>query len=171
MRRSLRFTFSILLLASFCGCLTAYRWSSSVPEKMRTVFVPTFRNESDVTELGSVVTRQILREVQREGTFKIVRQNDAAVEIQGVVKHAKSGYSAGDRRSGMRLSEYILTVVATVSVIDRASGKVLIDNRRYRAVATYVSNQDRFTGERDASGRAADDLAQQIVDDLTSMQW
>lgn len=171
MRRSLLFVFSFLSVVTLCGCLTAYKWTSTVPEKMRTVFVPTFRNESDVTELGNVVTRQVLREVQREGTFKVVRQDDAAVEIQGAVKYAKGVYSAGDRRSGMRLSEYMLTVVAIVSVVDRVSGKVLIDNRRYKAVATYVSNQDRFTGDRDASGRAAEDLAQQIVDDLTSMQW
>jgi len=154
-----------------CGCITAYKWTSSVPEKMRTVSVPTFRNESNVTELGSVATRQILREIQREGTFKIKRSSDAAVEIQGTVKSANSGYSAGDRRSGMRLGEYLFRVVAEVSVIDRANGKVLVDNRRYTAVTTYVANQDRLTGERDASGRAAEDLAQQIVDDLTSMQW
>ena len=171
MRKSILFTFYFLLFTSLCGCLTAYKWTSSVPEKMRTVSVPTFRNESNVTELGNVATRQILREVQREGTFRIARKDDAAVEVQGVIKSATGGYSAGVRRSGARLSEYLFRVVAVVSVIDRVNGKVLVDNREYTAETTFVINRDRLTGERNASGRAADLLAQQIVDDLTNMQW
>lgn len=168
----MRKTFSVVAVAlTLCGCMTAYKWTSSVPEGMRTVSVPTFRNESDMTEIGNVTTRQILREIQREGTFKIARQADAAVEIQGVIKSASSGYSAGDRRSGSRLGEYLFTVVAVVSVIDRVNGRVLVNNRQYAASTTYVSNQDTMTAGRDASGRAAEDLALQIVDDLTSMQW
>jgi len=171
MRKSLLFHFSLLLLTCTCGCITAYKWTSSVPEKMRTVCVPTFRNESNVTELGTIVSRQILREVQREGSFKVARPADAAVEVQGIIKSAKSGYSAGDRRSGARLGEFMFTVVAVVSVIDRVNGRVLVNNREYRAVTTFVANQDKMTGERDASGRAAEELALQIVDDMTSMQW
>lgn len=171
MRKSLLFHFSLLLLTFTGGCITAYKWTSSVPEKMRTVCVPTFRNESNVTELGTIVSRQILREVQREGSFKVARPADAAVEVQGIIKSTRSGYCAGDRHSGARLGEYVFTVVAVVSVIDRVNGRVLVDNRRYEAVTTFVANQDKMTGERDASGRAAEDLALQIVDDMTSMQW
>jgi len=163
--------FTLVLSLAFGGCVTDYRWTSSVPDRMRTVCVPTFRNESNVTEIGDLATRQILREVQREGTFRIARPADAAVEIQGVIKSAGSRYSAGDRRTGMRLAEYLFVVVAEVSVVDRVNGKVLVNNRPYRATTTFVVNQDRLTGERDASGRAADDLAQQVVDDLTAMQW
>jgi len=161
----------LVLAASACGCLTSYRWTSSVPERMRTVCVPTFRNETDVTELGAVVSRQILREVQREGTFKIRREGDAALEVQGTVVAAGNAYSVGDRRSGARLYESVFSVEVKVSVIDRANGKVLVDNRPYTAQTTYVINQDTLTGQRNASGRAAEDLAMQIVDDLTSMQW
>jgi len=168
----MRGLFPIVALALLVGgCATSYRWTSPVPERMRTVAVPTFRNDSDVTELGSIVSRQVLRELQREGTFKIRRSDDAALEIQGTVKRAKAIYGAGDRRTGMRLSEYNFTMMAEVSVIDRANGKVLVNNRRYTAETTFVAGQDRLTGERNASGRVAEDLARQIVDDLTSMQW
>jgi len=138
---------------------------------MRTVAVTTFRNESNVTELGGVVARQLAREFEREGTFKIRRPGDAALEIQGVIKKAQGGYGAGDRRTGMRLSEYAFMMTAEVSVIDRVNGKVLIDNRRYLCETTFVANDDRQSGERNASGRVAEDLARQVVDDLTSMQW
>ena len=52
-----------------------------------------------------------------------------------------------------------------------ASGKVVVNNRRYGAETTYFSDTDIATARRDASGRAVEDLARQIVDDVTSCRW
>ena len=161
-----------MALAAFAlaGC-ASYRWTSPVPSDMRTVSVPTFRNESDVVELGAVATRQVLREFQREGTFKIASADDAAIEVQGVVKSASAALIHFKRTESIRAYERRLVVSADVSVIDRRSGKVVVDNRRYVAETTFLSNADIVTARRDASGRAADDLARQIVDDVTSCRW
>ena len=153
------------------GCGTDYCWRSNVPQEMRTVAVPTFRNETDVTELGSLAARQVLREFQREGTFKVRSADEAALEIQGVMKATSSGVQAYDRRQGRRLAGYSLTAVAEVSVIDRRGGKVLVDNRRYRAETSYTASQDKTTAMRDASGRLAEDLARQIVTDVLNLKW
>ena len=67
---------------ALCGCGTDYAWRSSVPEGMRTVSVPTFRNESNLQEAGAIATRQVLREFQREGTFAIRPADDAALQIR-----------------------------------------------------------------------------------------
>ena len=162
-----------LVLCALCiaGCGTSYSWRSSVPEEMRTVSVPTFRNESDVNELGAVATRQILREFQREGTFRIRTTGDAALEVQGVVKSASFGTVAYDRRIYGRLSASECHAVAEVSVIDKRNRKVLVDNRKYMATTTFTSRQDRTTAMRDASGRLADDLARQVVNDLLNLKW
>ena len=133
--------------------------------------VPTFRNESEVVELGAIASRQILREFQREGTFKIRATGDAAVEIQGVIKSAISDVNAYDRRSGMRLSAYRMTSVAEVSVIDKRSRKVMINNRKYTATADFTSGQDLTTSGRAASGRLMEDLARQVVDDVLNLKW
>lgn len=154
-----------------CGCGTDYCWRSSVPEDVRTVSVPTFRNESDVMELGAVATRQLLREFQREGTFKIRSVGDAALEVQGVVRSASSGVSAYDRRSGGRVMALTLSADVAVSVVDKRNGRVLIDNRVYRPQVGYTSGQDITTAQRDASGRLAEDLARQVVDDVLNLKW
>lgn len=157
--------------AAVCGCATDYGWRSSVPKEMRTVSVPTFRNESDVAELGAIATRQVLREIQREGTFRVRDAGEAALEIQGVVKSARPGIQGYDRRANMQLASRKLTVNAEVSVIDKRTRKVLIDNRTYTAEAVFTSRQDLTTAERDASGRVAEDLARQVVDDLLTMDF
>lgn len=153
------------------GCASTYSWRSSVPEEKRTVSVPTFVNDSEIMEVGALSARQVAREFQREGTFSLASSEDAALEIQGrivKVSAAQTGYS---RRQSSRYYSYSLTMKAEVSVIDKANGKVLVNNRPYRAYTTTSMSQDATTAERDASGRLADDLARQIVDDVLNLKW
>ena len=160
----------VIAALALAGCAN-HRWTSPVPSDMQTVTVPTFRNESNVLELGAVATRQVLREFQREGTFKIASADDAAIEVQGVIKAATVGRIYFKREMAMRAYEQRLTVSAEVSFIDRRNGKVMVNNRKYMAETTYFSDSDMATARRDASGRAAEDLARQIVDDVTSCRW
>ncbi len=161
---------AMLAAAALAGCGT-YRWTSSVPGEMRSVFVPTFRNETEVVELGSLATRQVLREFQREGTFKLASDDDAAVEVQGVLKSAPALMLNYKRGQAMRAYEHRFTLVAEVSLVDKRNGRVLVDNRQYRAETTFFSDTDTVTARRDASARLADDLARQIVDDVVAGKW
>ncbi|MBQ4471073.1 MAG: hypothetical protein II946_01975 [Kiritimatiellae bacterium] len=154
------------------GCKSAYRWTSDVPQSMRTICVPTFRNESDTTELATLASVQLLREFQREGTFKIASHEDAAVEVQGVIKSSIAKSNGGYRRIQDRLFDNTATMIAEVSVVDRVNGRVLVDNKRYTATTSFTSGKDDFlTAQRSASGRLADDLARQVVDDVLAVQW
>ena len=162
--------FAALLAAATAGCGT-YRWTPDVPEDMRTVAVPEFMNETDVPGLGAAVTRHTLREFQREGTFGIRRSGSAAVEVQGVLKKADRTPMTYDRNYGMRASEYRMAVYAEVSLVDKASGTVLANNRRYKAETTFMSGRDLLTGRANAMDRLAGDLARQIVDDVRNLDW
>ena len=162
---------AIVSVLALAGCRTGYTWKSQVPQDLRTVAVPNFRNETDMTELGPVVTQQVLREFQREGTFRIAGADNAAVEVQGVIKDSDSSFSGGSRKTGMRVGDYRYRVHAEVSVVDRKSGRVLVDNRVYVAETMFASSIDFPTAKRNASGRIAEDLARQIVDDVLAVQW
>ena len=152
MKIALRLGAAVALVGLVCGCGANYCWRPAVPAAMRTVAVPTFRNDSELQEAGAVAARQVLREFQREGTFKIRPTGEAALEIQGTV-----------------LSE--LVGEFAVSVIDKRLGKVLVDNRRYTARASFAVGQDLTTAQRDAAGRMAEDLARQVVDDVLNLKW
>ena len=161
----------LVVSAAVCGCATDYSWRSSVPADARTVTVPTFRNESNVSEVGALASRQLLREFQREGTFKVRTSGEAAIEVQGVIKSVSPAMSAYNRRAGGRVAAYDLSATAEISVIDKRTRKVLVDNRKYVANATFTAGQDRTTAVRDASGRLMDDLARQVVDDILNLKW
>ena len=163
MRKSIT-AFLVLGVAVLSGC-AHYTWKSGVPEDMRTVSVPVFRNEGSVTGLGSEITRQVLREFEREGTLKIASSGEAALEVQGIVKDADSSSVAYGRKSGQRNREFRLRSTAIVSFVDKKSGKVIVNNKHYTASTTFVAGDDMLTGERDASGRLAEEFARLIVDD------
>ncbi len=164
-----RFVMSVVMVA-LAGC-ASYTWRSSVPEEMRTVAVPEFKNSSNVTGLGSKVTTQVLREFQREGTMKLSSLDDCALEVRGEIEKGQSEMVAYDRQAGSRTREHRFTATAIVSVVDRKAGKTLIDRRKYTASTSFLANDDVLTGERDASGRLAEDFARQIVDDVLMIKW
>ena len=167
----LRVAVAALAAGLLAGCGTSYSWRSGVPADRRTVVVPTFANETDVAELGAVAARQLLREIQREGTFRIAPEGEAALEVQGVVKRLSTGAAAYDRRTGMRYAGFTLRAIVEISIVDKARRAVVVDSKRYVASTTVTSSQDLMTSRRDASGRLMDDLASQVVDDLLDLKF
>lgn len=167
----LRIFLMIMLASSLAGC-ASYNWKSTVPKEKRTVFVPVFRNDSEVTELGNVVTRQILREFQREGTFRISTPEDCALEIQGVISSTSlRRVNSSLRDNSNRRTERRFTVEAKVSFIDKKTGEVLVNDRKYTGRTTFYGDYDVLTLQRNASGRIAEDIAGQIIDDVLSLEW
>ena len=156
-----------------CGCsgLPDYRWTSRVPEEIRTVAVPVFENRTQSAELGPIVSQYVLREFQREGTFSIRRSGDSTIEVQGAIVKAERTPVAFARGYGMRADEYRYHVTAEVSIVNKDAGKVLQSGRRYVAETTFMVQGDLLTGQRDAAQRIAADLARQIVDDVVSYPY
>ena len=165
-----RLSSAVLFLAALAGC-ASYRWTSSVPEELRTVAVPVFENRTSSAELGPIVSQYVLREFQREGTFSIRRTGDSSLEVQGVIVKASRDPAAFNRGYGSRASEYRYTVTAEVSLINKDTGKVLLNNRRYVAETTFLTRGDLLTTQRDAAARIAQEFARQIVDDVTAFPY
>jgi len=155
-------------VALLSGC-AGYSWGTNVPEEYRTVSVPVFENLTEVSEMGSTVTQYTLREFQREGTFKVVRPDDAAIEVQGVIRRMVRGGVAYDRGRGMRATEYRYVIRADVTFVDRRKGKVLLERRGLEGETTFLTQNDLLTGQKNAAARIAQDLARQIVNEALAL--
>ena len=153
-----------------CGCAN-YRWTSSVPQEIRTVAVPEFQNQSHLAELGPATTQYTLREFQREGTFSIRRSGDSSIEVQGVIKKVEFKPVAYARGYGMRAGEYRCFATLEASLIDKDKGKVLLNNRSYTAETTISVQNDLLTAQRNAVPRLAAEFARQIVDDALNYPY
>lgn len=156
--------FSIASVLAMAGC--TYRWTSSVPLKMRTVSVPVFENGTNFAEFNAIASQYVLREFQREGTFAIKPAGLAVLEVQGKVKSFSRTGLDYDRGIGSQTSEYAISADVEVSLIDKREGKVLFNNRNYQCSTTFVVRGDLLTAQRNAAERLAADLARQVVDDV-----
>ena len=162
---------SVAMLSFGLGGCASYTWTSAVPEEYRTIAVPVFENRTNAAELGPIATQHVRRELQREGTFKLKRTGQAAIELQGAIIAAKRSALTSDRSLGTRASSYRYIVTAEISVIDKKTGKVLLDNRKYVAETSFLTQNDLLTGQRNAAARIGQELARQVVDDLVAWSF
>jgi len=135
-----------------------------VPEELRTVAVPVFENASGYPEIDAVVTQYVLREFQREGTFKIRAVDNASLKLLGKLVKTDLLPLKYDRNYGSRTSEYRYTLVAEITLVERSTGKLLIDAMPIKASTTFLTHGDMLTGMQDAYPRIAKELSRSIVD-------
>jgi len=162
----MRHTFLVLsataaLLAA--GCAT-YHFGSAVPNELRTIAVPVFENASGYPEIDAIVTQYVLREFQREGTFKIKRIDNASLKLLGKLVRSDISAISYDRNYSSRASEYRYTLTAEITLVERSTGKLLIDAMPIKADTTFLTAGDMLTGMQDAYPRISKELSRKIVD-------
>jgi hypothetical protein len=151
------------------GCST-YRFGSSVPEELRTIAVPVFENASGFPEIDATVTQYVLRELQREGTFKISSMDSASLKLLGKLVKSELLPINFDRNYSSRSSEYRYAIVAEITLVERGTGKLLISALPVKANTTFLTHGDMLTGLQDAYPRIAKELSRAIVDAVLA-QW
>lgn len=160
-----RITTVTALLLMLCGC-ASYRFTSNVPDELRTLSVPLFENASGYPEIDAIVTQYVLREVQREGTFKIKPVESSSLKLLGKLVRSDLDSLSYDRNYASRTSEYRFTLTAEITLVERGTGKMLIENKRIKATTTFLTRGDMLTGLQDAYPRVSTDLSRAIVDTL-----
>ncbi len=163
MRPSVRLTLALAALLLTNGC-ASYKFGSSVPEELRTIAVPVFENASGYPEIDAVVTQYVLREFQREGTFKLSPLDSASLKVLGKLVKTELHPLSYDRNYGSRASEYRYALEAEITLVERGTGKLLIDAMPVRANTTFLTHGDMLTGMQDAYPRIAKELSRAIVD-------
>ncbi len=153
------------LLMSGCG---TYRATSGVPAELRTIAVPVFENKTGYPEFGAIATQHALREIQREGSFKIAPLESASLKLLCSVHSEKRGFSL-NRTYGTRASENRFRLIASVTLVERSTGKFLLDNLQIEAMTTFMTYDDMLTGMQSAAPRVSEELARNIVDTVLAL--
>jgi len=164
MRMNISVSLTLAAVLFFTAGCASYKFRSSVPEELRTIAVPVFENASGYPEIDAVVTQYVLREFQREGTFKVSTLDNASLKLLGKLVKTDLQSLNYDRNFGSRTSEYRYSLVAEITLIERGSGKLLIDAMPIKANTTFLTHGDMLTGMQDAYPRIAKELARAITD-------
>jgi hypothetical protein len=156
---------SLSLLMASCG----YRFAATdtvLPKTLHTISIPAFNNLSTRYKLTDQLPEAISREFLTRTRYKIVSDpNTADAVIHGAVTNYTFNPTIFDPATG-RAAYAELHVTLSVTLTERATGKVLFDRKNFDVRETYQisPNATQYFEESDpALKRAGQQVARSVV--------
>jgi len=158
----------VLLLGASCGYHTAGH-VAQLPESVKTIAVPAFKNETTTYRIEQMLTSSVVREFTTRTHYRILSDtgNDADATLVGTVLSTSTSPLAYDTATG-RAASVMVVVSMRVTLADR-SGKVLYQNPAYLFREQYEVSQDLqsfFEEDSPALRRLSQDFARTLVSNI-----
>lgn len=156
------------LLQVACGYHTAGH-AVQLPESVKTIAVPSFKNETPTYRIEQMLTAAVVREFTTRTRYHIVNDagDDADATLRGTVLSTAASPLTYDTASGRAAS--LLVVVSMRVVLTDRSGKVLYQNPAYLFREQYEVSQDLttfFEEDSPAFRRLSQDFARTLVSNV-----
>jgi len=170
------------IYAAWCGmvcalCLTAgcagYRLGAPASADLagRTLHVAPAINETLEPRLTEFVTTALRRQVQKDGTFRLVTDPHEADLLLRVTVTALDRHSVSFNPADIvRPQDFEVILHARAEVRDRRSGRVRLD-RTFEGRRLMRIGPDLTSSERQTLPLVAEDLARQIILALAEGEW
>lgn len=161
---------SAALVFALTGC-AGYHLGASVPKKMngiKTVAVPTFRNETLVPRLESLAASTVVAEFQNDGTFKVCSPEEADVIVAGTIEKIRRRGARSVRSDIVKQQEYTLQVTFNYTVTRRTTGEKIDTGTLIGQTSFFVSGNDVNQDEMQAIPLAIEKASQQLVSRITT---
>lgn len=157
-----------VLPLSSCGYHTAGH-AVQLPDNVKTIAVPAFRNETATYRIEQMLTASVVREFTTRTHYRILNDAGEAADatLRGTVLSTAASPLAYDTASG-RAASVLVVVSMKVTLSDR-DGKVLYQNPAYLFREQYEVSQDLksfFEEDTPASRRLSEDFARTLVSNI-----
>ncbi|MCB9357299.1 MAG: hypothetical protein H6505_01900 [Calditrichaeota bacterium] len=147
------------------GC---YSFRGQVAGDIRTLAIPTFGNESAEFGLAETVTDELIRGFQRDGTLRVLPEDQADAVLVGILVEARDNPNTA-RSSGtgneIVVDEYRFSMTCRVELQLRETGEPKwVQSFSVFAIYPYtgdLSNREQAVTE--ATGKLVEDLLNKIV--------
>jgi outer membrane lipopolysaccharide assembly protein LptE/RlpB len=158
----------LVVLSLSCGYHTAGH-AVQLPENVKTIAVPAFKNETSTYRIEQMLTASVVREFTTRTRYRILNEasDDADATLRGTVLSTAASPLAYDTSSGRAAS--VLVVVSLRVVLADRNGKVLYQNPAYLFREQYEVSQDLrsfFEEDSPASRRLSRDFARTLVSNI-----
>jgi len=160
--------FVLSLVNAGCGYHTAGH-VVQLPENVRTIAVPAFKNETLTYRIEQMLTASVVREFTTRTHYRILNNTgeDADATLRGTVLSTTASPLTYDTSTGRAAS--ILVVVSMKVMLTDRSGKVLYQNPAYLFREQYEVSQDLtsfFEEDSPAFRRLSQDFARTLVSNI-----
>ncbi|MFH0954294.1 MAG: LptE family protein [Verrucomicrobiota bacterium] len=154
----------LLLVLGLSGCV-GYRLGSMLPKEIRSVYIPTFVNETQEPLIERDTTDAAIREFQKDGTLQVAGSPETADTVLTVTL---TGYELSpisyDTARRTTANEYRITLTAAAVLTSRATGQVVAEAAKVQGESTFDVASDMTTMKRQNLPKAAADLAHGLVE-------
>ena len=162
------------LCAVLCSCAN-YKMGSTPKgagfEDIRILYVPTAVNETDETAVPGPVTNAILQEIDRDGTFRHARKDEADAILEVTVKKIERSPIQQSVEQYLTTLQYQLTITLEYRVYSMKDKKEVIGKAITSGYTTFFVQGDQTESQRQALPLAAQNAAQNLVTFLASRGW
>ena len=162
------------LCAVLCSCAN-YKMGSTPKaagfEDIRILYVPTAVNETDETAVPGPVTNAILQEIDRDGTFRHARKDEADAILEVTVKRIERSPIQQSVEQYLTTLQYQLTITLEYRVYSMKDKKEVIGKTIASGYTTFFVQGDQTESQRQALPLAAQNAAQNLVTALANRGW
>jgi outer membrane lipopolysaccharide assembly protein LptE/RlpB len=153
---------ALLALVALGGC--GYSMRGTLPEHIRTIAVPVFRNRTQQPAVENFLTRAVVEAFVTNGRLRVVPPERADSILEGEVTGYEVQSIAFDPRLNVR--QYRLVVTMDLRFRDVREQKVMFDRRGFQERANFQvpgTVSETIALEETALRTAAVDIARAIV--------
>jgi outer membrane lipopolysaccharide assembly protein LptE/RlpB len=154
-----------VLFSGGCGYHVAGR-GASLPAGWKTIAIPAFVNKTPRYRIEQRFTEATIREMLARTSYRVVQNEDAADGVlHGEITSIETSPVLLDEATG-RVTTVLVTVHATLRLVDRVSGRPVYHNEKFVLRDEYQisTDVDKFFEEQDpAVERIARDFASRAV--------
>lgn len=156
----------LALVSVGMNACTSYTVGSALPAGLRSVYMPTFVNDSGEPQLENDATSAARAEIQRDGTLQLASDEALADTILNVklvsIETEPVRFEGGERKT---TEEYRMKVTASFEFRRKGSDSVLL-GRTVVGEKAFETTGDLTSAKLAARPEACKDLAHKIVEGL-----
>ncbi|MBI3306318.1 MAG: LptE family protein [Candidatus Omnitrophica bacterium] len=151
----------------FSGC--GYTSHTTLPQNMQTIYVDTVKNKIPIGQIYAYqpgleidITNALIKRLHRDGNLRVTTREQADVILESNLLGFEQ---EGLRFTGLEsVAEYRLFIVLSLKLTDRKTGQLLWEESNFTGDTEYFVSQVRSIAREEASRRAVDRLARNVVD-------
>ena len=136
----------------------------------KSIEVQPFNNQTLQPRLGDALTQALRERLQTDATYQLATRGPGDIVVTGVIRQyirQGLGYLSTDVATP---DNYRVEILAHVTARDRESGKLILDKDIKGHTFVHIG-ADLASAERQALPLLAEDLAQNIAENLTEGTW
>ena len=163
-----RLLVAAIVAVALTGC-AGYRLGDVKPHVLRnvkTIAVPTFRNNTYTPRVEVLVTNTIIKQIQQDGTYQITTADRADAVLDGVVIGIGRSPARAVRGNVLAASEFNLGITVGYTLKTKDGSPVVGPGNISGGTSFFVGN-DVTADERQALPLAVEDLAVRLVSQIS----